>query len=192
MGSREGVAVAGLGGILQAVGVCVHSGSLCIGGQLVLRVAADQLAAVLHNGVLGAEVLQVNFGNADGHVFDAGHLIVIHLDRAAVGLGNGTLAPAVSRAVGSIKGLAIIRPVRHGVGAAIGGVNHSSLLETAAVQTMVGGSTGHRVKAAHIVLIMAVQLSGRGGIAGGIHILVCPVLVPIQSSVQIRIEQTIQ
>ena len=75
----------------------------------------------------------------------------------------------------------------NGVGAAVLGVDDSSALEAAAVQTMVGGSAGNGVKCAKVVLLVAVQLRRSGGAAGGIDLLVCPILVPSQSSIKIGV-----
>ena len=187
VGSREGVAVAALGGVLQAVGVRINGSGQIVHGDLDLCVAAHQLTAVLHDSVLGAEVVQVLVGHADGNVLGAGDLIVIHLGSGAVRLGDGAAVPAISGAIGQVEGLAIVRPVRNGVGSAIGCIDGSHLLEAAAMQAVVGGCTGNGVKSAQVVLIMAVQLCGRAGVACGVDLLICPVLIPVQGSVQVGI-----
>ena len=187
VGSGEGVAVAGLGGVLQAVGLVIHSSGQSVGRQLVLSIAAHQLAAVAYGSVLGAEVGEVSVCHADRHILDAGDFIVVHLDGGAIGLGDGAAVPAVGGAVRGVEGLAVIGPVRHGVGAAVLCIDGSYLLEAAAVQAVVSGSTGHGIKSAQIVFAMAVLLCGRSSAASGIYVLVCPVLVPVQSGVQIGV-----
>ena len=185
--SGEGVAVAALGCVLQAVGVFIHRSRQGVGGQVLFRVAAHQLTAVFHHGVLGAEICKVAGGYAHRHILGAQHLVVVHLHGGAVGLGNGAAVPAHGGAIGQIDGLAIVRPVGNGVGAAVLGVDHGSALEAAAVQTMVDGCAGDRVKRAKVLLFVAVQLCRGGSAAGSIDLLVCPVLVPGQGSVEVGI-----
>ena len=183
----EGVAIAALGCILQAVGVLVHRSRQGVGGQVLFRVAAHQLAAVFHNGVLGAEIGKVAGSHAHRHILGAQHLVMVHLHGRAIGLSDGAAVPAYGSAIGQIDGLAIVRPVGNGVGAAVLGVDDSSALEAAAVQTMVGGSAGNGVKCAKVVLLVAVQLRRSGSAAGSIDLLVCPVLVPSQGSVKVGV-----
>ena len=120
---------------------------------------------------------------------------MIHLHGRTVGLGNGAPVPAHGGAIGQIDGLAIVRPVRNGVAAAVLGVDHSSALEAAAVQTVVDGSAGDCIKCAKVVLLVAVQLCRGGSVAGSIDLLVCPVLIPSQGSVEVGVffaEQEVQ
>ena len=187
MCSGEGVAVAVFSCVLQAVGVFVHRSGQGVGGQVLFRVAARQLAAVFHHGVLGAEICKVAGGYAHRHILGAQHLVVVHLHGGAVGLGNGAAVPAHGGAIGQIDGLAIVRPVGNGVAAAVLGVDHGSALEAAAVQTMVDGCAGDRVKRAKVLLFVAVQLCRGGSAPGSIDLLVCPVLVPGQGSVEVGI-----
>ena len=183
----EGVAVAALGCVLQAVGVFVHRSRQGVGGQVLFRVAAHQLATVFHHGVLGAEICKVAGGYAHRHILGAQHLVVVHLHGGAVGLGNGAAVPAHGGAIGQIDGLAIVRPVGNGVAAAVLGVDDSSALEAAAVQTVVDGCAGNGVKRAKVLLLVAVQLRRGGSAAGGVDLLVCPVLVPGQGSIKIGV-----
>ena len=112
---------------------------------------------------------------------------MIHLHGRTVGLGNGAPVPAHGGAIGQIDGLAIVRPVGNGVAAAVLGVDHSSALEAAAVQTVVDGSTGDRIKCAKVVLLVAVHLCRGGSVAGSIDLLVCPVLIPSQGSIEVGV-----
>ena len=185
--SREGVAVAALDGGLQAVGVLVNGCGQGVGVELIFGIAAHQLPAVLHDAVLGAEVVQVRGGNADRNVLGADDLVVVHLSGGAVSLGDGALVPLDRGAIVQVDGLAVLRPVRDSVGGAVGGIDDSRLLEAAAVQAVVGGSTGNSVESALVVLIVAVQLSGRSGAAGIADRLICPVFAPGQSSVQVGV-----
>ena len=184
---RESIAIAALGCVLQAVGVFVHRSRQGIGGQLLFRVAAHQLTAVFHHGVLGAEICKVAGGHAHRHILGAQHLVVIHLHGRTVGLGNGAPVPAHGGAIGQIDGLAIVRPVGNGVAAAVLGVDHSSALEAAAVQTVVDGSAGDCIKCAKVVLLVAVQLCRGGSVAGSIDLFVCPVLIPSQGSIEVGV-----
>ena len=77
--------------------------------------------------------------------------------------------------------------VGNGVAAAVLGVDDSSALEAATVQTVVDGCAGDRVKGAKVLLLVAVQLCRGGGAPGSIDLLVCPVLVPSQGSVEVGI-----
>ena len=185
--SREGVAIAALGCIFQAVGVLVHRSRQGVGGQVLFRVAAHQLTAVFHHGVLGAEICKVTGSHAHRHILGAQYLVVIHLHGRTVGLSDGAAVPAYGGAIGQIDGLAIVRPVGNGVGAAVLGVDHSSALEAATVQTVVDGGAGNCIKCAQILLLVAVQLRRSGGAAGGIDLLVCPILVPGQGSIKIGV-----
>ena len=100
MRGREGIAIAALGCVLQAVGVLIHRSRQGIGGQVLFRVAAHQLTAVFHHGVLGAEICKVAVSHAHRHILGAQHLVVIHLHGGAVCLGNDAPVPAHGGAIG--------------------------------------------------------------------------------------------
>lgn len=192
---REGVAIAVFSCVFQAVGALIHRSRQGVGSQFIFRVAAHQLTAVFHDGVLGAEICKVAGGHAHRHILGAQHLVVIHLHGRAVCLSDGAPIPAYGGAVGQIDGLAIVRPVRNGVGAAVLGVDDSSALEAATMQTVVDGSAGNGIKCAKVMLLVAVQLRRDGSAAGSIDLLVCPILIPGQGSVEVGVffaEQEVQ
>ena len=55
------------------------------------------------------------------------------------------------------------------------------------MQTVVDGCAGDRVKCAKVLLFVAVQLRRGGSAAGGVDLLVCPILVPSQGSIKIGV-----
>lgn len=55
------------------------------------------------------------------------------------------------------------------------------------MQTVVDGSAGDRIKCAKVVLLVTVQLRRGGSAAGSIDLLVCPVLIPGQGSIEVGV-----
>ena len=55
------------------------------------------------------------------------------------------------------------------------------------MQTVVDSSAGNGIKCAKVVLLVAVQLRRGGSAAGSIDLLVCPVLIPGQGSIEVGV-----
>lgn len=140
----KGIAVGTQGDFLKAVGVLVYCGNCRVGVQIEFAVTALKRFAVLGNGVLLAEVCKIRGTYLNRNVLDAGNIVG----------GNANLFLVVGLAV-CIDKVVAVRP-RNRIIILIRGVDNNTLLEAAAMQTVVGRCAGNRIERALIVFVVAV------------------------------------